>query len=256
MSVTPRIRVVAATPPELVVYDEPGPCSYLPEQCWRLPLRLPVRTLTPDELGRRLNDGDRRQGRLLYRTACPACRACQPIRIEVERFVPSRTQRRVERRGDRLIRVELGPCQVDPDRVHLYNLHKHARELSVGERFTSTEAYRSFLSDSCCQTFEMSYRLGDELLGAAVVDQADDALSAVYFFWDPARAALSPGVYSVLKQIELCRQLNLRFLYLGLYVAECRAMAYKSGYLPHERLIDGRWTRFDRPCPVGSRRAR
>src|SRR5437762_10536556 len=98
MSVTPRLRVVASQPPELVVYDEPGPCSYLNEQIWRLPLRLPVRPLTREEFGARLAAGDRRQGRLLYRTACPSCQACEPIRLDVERFEPDKTQRRVLRR--------------------------------------------------------------------------------------------------------------------------------------------------------------
>ena len=53
-------------------------------------------------------------------------------------------------------------------------------------------------------------------------------------------------MYSILKQVELCRAWGLRYLYLGLYVADCRSMAYKAGYLPHERLLDGEWVRFDR----------
>src|SRR5688572_18676582 len=123
MSVSPRLRVVAAEPPELVVYDEPGPCSYLGEQTWRLPLRLPVRMLTRDEFGRRLLEGDRRQGRLLYRTACPSCRACEPIRIDVNEFLASRTQRRVFARGEELITTEIGPIGVTRERVRLYNKH-------------------------------------------------------------------------------------------------------------------------------------
>ena len=48
--------MVASEPLELVVYDEPGTCSYLPHQQWRLPLRLPVRLLTREEFGIRLED--------------------------------------------------------------------------------------------------------------------------------------------------------------------------------------------------------
>lgn len=241
MSVTPRLRVVATQPPELVVYDEPGDCSYLENETWRLPLRLPVRPLTREEFGARLAAGDRRQGRLLYRTACPRCRACEPIRIDVTRFTPSKTQRRVLRHGDDAFDVELGPPLVDATRVKLYNLHKHGRDLAKDEQFTNTEAYRSFLGESCCETFEMRYRFEGELFGVALVDRADDALSAVYFYWDPAHAKRSPGTYSVLKQIELCQKLGLRHLYLGLYIGACEAMAYKSRFVPHERLIDDAW---------------
>ena len=60
MSISPRLRVVAAQPPELVVYDEPGACSYLEDETWRLPLRLPVLDLTSrvdiDTVGERVKD--------------------------------------------------------------------------------------------------------------------------------------------------------------------------------------------------------
>lgn len=244
MSLSTKLRVVANQPPELVVYDEPGTCSYLEAETWRLPLRLPVRPLTREEFGARLAEGDRRQGRLLYRTACASCDACEPIRLDVTRFRPTKTQRRVQRRGDEAIEVLLGPPTVDPARVRLYNLHKNGRDLASGERYTSAEAYRAFLGETCCETFEMRYFVGGELIGIAVVDRADDALSAVYFYWDPARAALSPGTYSILKQLELCRELGLRYLYLGLYIGACEAMAYKARFLPHERLIGGTWREF------------
>ncbi len=42
-----------------------------------------------------------------------------------------------------------------------------------------------------------------------------------------------------------CRTWGLRYLYLGLYIAECPSMAYKATYLPHERLLHGRWQRID-----------
>jgi arginine-tRNA-protein transferase len=244
MSVSPRLRVVAAEPPELVVYDEPGPCSYIAQETWRLPLRLPVRVLSREEFGRRLDEGDRRQGRLLYRTACPACNACQPIRIEVERFKPSKSQRRIYARGEQLIRATLGPVGVSDERVALYNHHKHGRDLAAGESYASVESYRSFLGDTCCESFEMRYRFGDMLIGVAIVDRAHDALSAVYFYWDPDFAPLSPGVYSIMKQIDLCKRLGLPYLYLGLYIERCKPMSYKARFLPHERLIDGEWRDF------------
>lgn len=246
MSLSPRVRMVSSEPPEIVVYDEPGPCSYLPDQTWRLPLRLPVRLLTRQEFGMRLSQGDRRQGRLLYRTACPTCRACEPIRLEVARFRPNQSQRRTLARGNREIEVELGPLEVDDDRVRLYNVHKHERALGDDDHHANLEAYRSFLGESCCHSFEMRYRVGGELMGVAIVDRADDALSAVYFYWSPTYARLSPGSFSILQQIELCKRLDLEFLYLGLYIEACPSMSYKGCFLPHQRLLPGGWRRFDR----------
>ena len=76
------------------------------------------------------------------------------------------------------------------------------------------------------------------------MDRATDALSAVYTFFDPEHARLSPGTYSLMKQIALCRQWGLRHLYLGLSVGGCSAMEYKIGYRPHERKVGGAWRAF------------
>jgi len=233
------------SPPELVVHDELGACPYIPGQVARMPLRLPIRPLTPAEFDRRLELGNRRQGRLLYRTQCPACAACEPIRVLVDEFAPGRTQRRVLRRGAEQLSVEIGPPVVTRERVTLYNRHKRVRGLLREDGALSAAGYEAFLVDSCCETFEIRYRAAGRLAGIAIVDRGERSLSAVYTYYDPAFEHLSPGVFSILTQIELCRSAGLPYLYLGLYIAECPRMVYKAGYLPHERLVDGRWERHD-----------
>lgn len=57
-------------------------------------------------------------------------------------------------------------------------------------------------------------------------------LSSVYLFYDPAFAFLSPGVLSVLLEIEKVQELNklnpsLEYVYLGLYIHSCPKMVYK-----------------------------
>jgi len=243
--------IIPDVPPELLIADEPSECSYLDGETWRLPLRLPLRDLTHAELEKRLVAGDRRQGRMLYRTACPTCRACEPIRLDVNAFQPSRAQRRVLRRGEREVTTEFGPVVVDDDRLVLFNQHKVQRGLHQREGLTSLQTMRAFLGDSCVDTFEMRYFFRNELIGIAIVDRAAHSLNAVYFYWKPESAPLSPGTFSVMKQIELCKQLGLDHLYLGLYIANCAAMSYKGKFLPHERLIDQTWRCFDREARPG-----
>ena len=74
-----------------------------------MPLRLPLRRLQPAELAQRLAAGDRRQGLLLYAPTCPTCTACEAIRVDVNDFQPSATQRRVFRRGEATLQTEVGP---------------------------------------------------------------------------------------------------------------------------------------------------
>jgi len=229
-----------------VVHDAPGSCAYLPGQKWRLPLRLPLRNLSRRELDERLAAGDRRQGRLLYRPNCPACCACVALRVDVERFEPSRSQRRALVRGNRTVGVEQGPLEVSPERLRLYNRHRRLRGLSTDGHETDAETYGLVLGDSCCESFELRYRVDGELMGVAVVDRGEQSLSAVYCYYEPEQSRLSPGTYSILHQIELCRSWSLRYLYLGLYIAACRAMTYKAAFLPHQRLLDGQWVTVDR----------
>jgi arginyl-tRNA--protein-N-Asp/Glu arginylyltransferase len=183
---------------------------------------------------------------LLYRPSCPTCRACEAIRIDVETFEPSKTQRRVFRRGEDTIETHIGRPTLSADKVALYNRHKVERDLLIGNELVDAADYEQFLVETCTDTVELTYRLGGQLIGVAIADRAANALSAVYCFYDPGQAPLSPGTYSILKQVALCRSWGLRYLYLGLYVADCASMSYKARYLPHERLIDGVWRRIDR----------
>lgn len=240
----PTPRVVEGSPPELVVYDREQSCPYLKDQTARLPLRLPSRPLSPEEFGTRLERGDRRQGFVLYRPSCPGCSACEPIRLSVSRYQLSRSERRILRKGDSHLSVRLGPPQVDARRVQLYNIHKAERDLRDGQPPIDEDGYRDFLVATCCDTFELSYYLDKTLVGVAVCDRSDEALSAVYCCYDPRYKELSIGKYSILKQLELCKQWGLSHLYLGLYIAGCRSMEYKARHLPHERLLGNEWVEF------------
>lgn len=229
---------------EILVFDEPHPCAYLPGRTARLPHRFPLEKLSPAEFDGRLAEGDRRSGVLLYRPQCPACTACEPIRLDVTRFVPGRTQRRVLKKGDERLSVRAGPPIVDPLRVELFNKHRRLRQLEHGEGPIDEEGYGQFLTESCCETWEIAYFLDRRLVAVAISDAGENSLSAVYCYFDPELADLSLGTYSVLKQVELCRQSERRYLYLGFYVAHSPHMCYKARFHPHERLIGGSWREF------------
>ncbi len=247
-------RVLPTVPPQVVVLDEPEECPYLPGTVARRPLRVPMRRLSGVELDERLAEGDRRTGPFLYNQACPTCTACQALRVDVAAFSPSRTQRRVERRGDAAFRSEIGPVIVDEVRVALFAKHELERGLRRRDHALDAEAYARFLVQSCVDGFEIRYLRGGVLAMVAVIDRGAESLSAVYTYYDPALAALSPGTYSILRQIAVARGLGARWLYLGLAIDANRSMAYKAAFRPHERLVEGRWrrvTRLDASASVG-----
>jgi len=242
------IRVVPGQPPELVVHDLPSTCPYLPDRPARMPLRLPARSLRADELDQRLAAGDRRQGVVLYRTECPDCLACVPLRIQVQKFEPSRTHRRILRRGNSALTLEIGPPTLDDRRVRLYNRHKILRGLGDENGLIDRDGYLAFLVETCCDSFEMRFFREGELVGVAIVDRGRTSLSAMYCYYEPELGQLSIGTYAILKQLELCRSRDMRYLYLGLYVEGSPTMAYKARFFPHQQRRDGRWLDIEKPA--------
>jgi leucyl-tRNA---protein transferase len=226
-----------------LVHDALQPCPYLPGRLARLPLYRQRRPLTLEEADARFERSERRIGTCLYHTACPTCQACEGLRVPVADFRPSRSQRRVLARWAGRSRVDIGPPVHTDERLALYNRHKRERGLTDDEVGMDAVGYASWLVHSCLFTVEMTYWFDDQLVGVGIVDLGRHGASSVYFYFSPDHAALSPGVFSVLQEIELCRRTGRKWLYLGLYVGDCRHLAYKADFNPHERRVDGAWRR-------------
>ena len=217
----------------------PHECSYLPDRiaqsrgffCSRI----------PGEFYHELMDaGFRRSGRLIYQPACQSCRACQPMRVPVERFQPSKSQRRTWRKNQDLIvtHAEPEPTQEKFDLYARYVRDRHGR----AEDATS-EAFISFLYESPVDTLEFCYRdAAGRLLGVGICDVCTRSLSSVYFYFDPRESNRSLGTFGALWEIEWAAQQSIPFYYLGFWVAGCAAMRYKASFHPHQILgSDGIW---------------
>ncbi|MFZ5479919.1 MAG: arginyltransferase [Myxococcota bacterium] len=230
-----------------VVWDQMEACPYLSGQVARLPLRMPMGAVSPDEFDRMLEDGERRSGRMVYRTQCPSCHACEPLRVPVARFRPTQSQRRVARRNDADVRVEVGPPELSWERLHLYNRHKHERGLAQGDEPLTAIGYRTWLMDTCVDTREVRYFVGRHLVALSILDFGRKSASSVYHYFDPDESGRSLGVYSVLREIDLCAKAGIEWYYLGFYVGSCARLSYKATYWPHQRRVDGAWRDYDRP---------
>jgi arginine-tRNA-protein transferase len=111
------------------------------------------------------------------------------------------------------------------------------------------EGYSEWLVETCAPTVEVRYLLDSRLVAVSLLDLGRTSANSAYHYFDPQHAERSLGVYSVLKEIELCRALGMRWYYLGLWIAQSAPVRYKTEYLPHERLVRGVWRRFEEPVP-------
>ncbi len=185
-----------------------------------------------------LAHGYRRNGNCMYNMRCPQCRSCIPIRLDPRRFRPNRNQRRVWKKN-RDVRVGVAPLTMSRENLLLLDRF-------LGSRFPDCQAsaesyYSGFFITSVSRCFEIRYRIGDRLLGVAVVDGGTRWLNAVYFFFDPDEGRRSPGTLNILHLIDFCRQHRIDHLYLGYWIREVSAMRYKSAFKPHELYVDGQW---------------
>jgi arginine-tRNA-protein transferase len=222
----------------LVTLEEHA-CGYFPER--RATTRAFLTGRIDGSLYHRFMDaGFRRSGRMIYQPVCRGCRLCTPIRVPVERFAPSRSQRRTWRRN-RDVHVEVAPPEPSAEKLALYQRYQRGRHDPGDE--PAWESFVEFLYDSPVDTVEFTYRdAGGALLGVGLCDVCPESLSSVYFYFDPCQRTRSLGTFSSLWEIEFARAHRIPHYYLGYHITGCAAMAYKAHFRPHELLhMDGQW---------------
>ncbi len=192
------------------------------------------------ELGDMLSRGWRRFGPCYFRPRCPSCHACVTLRVRAADFHPTRSQRRAKNRAARLRRVVSRPI-VDEARIALYRKWHRDREQARGWEPSPLRAERYALDFAFPHPSarEAAYYDGDRLVGVGLFDDTPDALSAVYFFYDPDLRRDSLGVANVVALLEDARESGKPYVYLGYRVLGCESLSYKSSFLPHE-LLDAR----------------
>lgn len=222
------------------------PCNYLPEEEERLLIAVDDRLHTPDKYEWLMTQGFRRSGDQSYRPHCPNCSACHSVRVQVQNFIPSKSQKRSLKRNKHFNILQSSHLKDNyyPLFENYINTLHHD-----GSMFpASFEQFQGFLSSNLTkQLFIETWEPAsdeheeDKLICVAVTDVLTHGLSAVYTFYHPDYRANGLGVFSILTQLRLCDEMNLPFLYLGYQIDECKKMNYKNRYFPFERFIDGQW---------------
>ncbi len=219
-------------------------CSYLEDQQSRSLYADPRSELNPEILTLLSLNGFRRSGRLLYRPDCPTCSACIPVRLRVEDFQPSRSQRRtLNKNTDLQLGIEQ-PSNSD-EMYRLFEQYIKAQHADGDMYPPSRSQFRDFLVSDFGTTSFLTARLGGKLIACMVFDQLQDGLSAVYCFYSDEVPQRSLGTLMILRLTQFCYLLGLPFNYLGYLVNGSRKMNYKRQFMPLEAYRADKWTHLN-----------
>ncbi len=227
----------------------PYACSYLPNKTARSQVATPSHLIHTDVYNDLLNAGFRRSGLYTYRPYCDECKACIATRILVDQFIPSRSQRRAQKKH-RGLQVSVLNLGYQEEHYQLYQRYQTERHSGGDMDSDDQDQYMQFLLQSRVNSRIVEFRDGSQdphpgrLRMVSMIDILEQGISSVYTFYDTSSPSASYGSYSILWQIEQARELGLPYLYLGYYIKESEKMAYKAKFQPMEGLIDDHWQKL------------
>jgi leucyl-tRNA---protein transferase len=220
--------------------EDPRPCSYLDGIEASLEHRV-LLDVSAHEVDFLLDRGWRHFGPGWFRPACQGCQACVSVRIPVDGFVPSASQRRAYRRASQL-RVTIGEPSIDQARLALFHVWQEERVRSRSWEPSHLDARDYFMQFAFPTGVEREVAYFDDeadgkLVMVSICDQTPLAWNAVFCFYDPAYRRMSPGIANILTLIDLARQTGRRHVHLGYYVSQCQSLRYKAAFSPCETLV-------------------
>jgi len=208
-------------------------CSYIKNLETRTHYKI-IDNCTSSESQELIERGFRRFGKMFFRPICEGCSECQSIKIDVENFEFSKSQRRVMKKASFIKSYVQQPSLTHEhidlfEKYHLYMQDKRGWDYN---KTTPEHYYNSFVSGHSDFGYEVLYYDEDKLIGVDLIDILDDGISSIYFYYDPDYEKYSLGKFSLYNQIKFSKKSNKKWIYLGYYVEECPSLSYKTHYKP------------------------
>jgi len=229
---------------ETSLLSAPETCPYLPDRINQMRYEIAL-DLTAATYMTRLDAGWRRFGPVMFRHECPSCRRCQSMRIPVETFALSGSQRRVWRKNVQAVERRIVAPAASPGKLALFRrFHRHGHATKGWPSDAGHDL--SLFTVNPFRTEEWNYYVDEALVAVGYVDTLAHGLSAIYFFHEPDEAHRSLGTFNILAMIGEARRRGLPYVYLGYYVRGCRSLEYKVRFRPNEVLDEhGGWVPFE-----------
>jgi leucyl-tRNA---protein transferase len=220
----------------MLIHQQPqiGPpetCPYLSDRQARTAYFF-ASDVSIDELDKLLAAGWRKFGLYFFRPACENCSSCIPLRVCVNSFVPSKSQRRLLNKNQDIRVTFETQWEITEEIFEIFEDHSLSR---FQKKADFTEFIQNFGIQSC-ETLLSKYFIDGRLSAVGFIDCSTHALSSVYFIYRSEFLNRGLGNFSILKEIDYARNSGLSFYYLGFVVDNNSHMAYKGRFFPHQRM--------------------
>ncbi|RAX54109.1 arginyltransferase [Helicobacter sp. 16-1353] len=189
-----------------------------------------------------LERGWRRFGEIFFAPFCDYCQKCISIRQIVDDFTLSKNHKKIINKN-KIININIEIPTYSLEKVELYN--KYHTNMNIKKKWEYNQIDRDkyihmFIDGKQNFGKEIDYYIDDKLIGVAFVDilKVKRAMSAIYFFYDHDYSHLSLGTFSILKQLEIAKMLNLKYFYPGYWIKNHHSLGYKERFKPFEILVN------------------
>ena len=226
--------------PARIGLSQPFECSYLPNRQEQLLVILDPSCYSSTKFESLLALGFRRSGNQIYRPHCPICSACSSVRVLADEFMPTKSQKRKLNKAKN--RFEVKYSQVEREQYYpLYSKYISLRHQDGSMYPPDKSQFQSFLFCSWLTITFIELWDQENLVAVAVTDCMDNAISAIYTFFDPDYEHFSLGTVMILQQLKFAKQQHKQFVYLGYQIDECDKMKYKTQFLPAQKQLNDQW---------------
>jgi arginine-tRNA-protein transferase len=212
-------------------------CAYIPDIKQTTHYKI-IERCTKEHCEALISRGWRRFGNMFFRPICQECTACESIKIDVNNYIFSKSQRRVLKKAQHFKALIQTPSMSREHIALFKKYHDHMEQKRQWENHgvNPQSYYASFVHGYNDFGYEVLYYDGNKLIGVDLIDILPHGISSIYFYYDPDYEPYSMGTYTILKQIQLAKDHHLHWIYLGYYVKECQSLSYKNRYAPYHTL--------------------
>ncbi len=213
------------------------PCVYLNDKKMQMHYKY-IKQSNQALSSQLINDGWRRFGYYYSKPICPECSECKSLKVDVQNFTFTKSAKRVIKKNQKTKIVVQKPT-FSTKHLNIYKKYHEHQSIHKGwDIFDLDEdSYQDlYLKGSNEFGKEVLYFVEDKLVGVDLIDILEDGISTIYFYYDPTYSHLSLGRYSIYKEIEMAKEMELKWVYLGYFVEDCPSLSYKDNYKPNEKI--------------------